>query len=284
MSDQVQRDRAIDPTASCCVVAPAGSGKTSLLVQRMLALLARVSHPEQIVAITFTRKAAAEMRARMAEVFELARVKQLSEVPEYERVSLELAKHALSNASERGWSLPEQLERLQFMTIDSFCASLVRQMPLASRMGGVMTPAEPVADLYRAAVLDLLQSSEPQIREHLPPILAALGNRWDSAIEWLSELLAKRDQWQLALFPGQREQDALDYMRETWELECQRRVAQLNADLAPWRAQLQEILNLLGLEETSDFLPLHSPSAIGSWRRVARFLLTQGGNGVKVSR
>ena len=277
MSDQVQRDRAIDPTASCCVVAPAGSGKTSLLVQRMLALLARVSHPEQIVAITFTRKAAAEMRARMAEVFELAQVKQLSEVPEYERVSLELAKHALSNASERGWSLPEQLERLQFMTIDSFCASLVRQMPLASRMGGVMTPAEPVADLYRAAVLDLLQSSEPQIREHLPPILAALGNRWESAIEWLSELLAKRDQWQLALFPGQREQDALDYMRETWELECQRRVAQLNADLAPWRAQLQEILNLLGLEETSDFLPLHSPSAIGSWRRVARFLLTQGG-------
>lgn len=277
MSDQRQRDIAIDPTISCCVVAPAGSGKTSLLVQRMLALLARVAHPEQIVAITFTRKAAAEMRARMAEVFELAQVKQASEVPEYERVTLELARNALDNAAKRGWSLPQQLERLQFMTIDSFCASLVRQMPLASRMGGVMTPAEPASDLYRAAVIELLQSKESLLLEHLPPILAALGNRWDSVIDWLSQLLAKRDQWQLALFPGQREQDALGYMRKTWELECERRVLQLNSDLAPWRAQLQEILNLLGLEEKAEYEPLHSHTAIGSWRRVAAFLLTQKG-------
>ncbi len=277
MSDQVQRDRAIDPMVSCCVVAPAGSGKTSLLVQRVLALLARVSHPEQIVAITFTRKAAAEMRARMAEVFELAKVKQASEVPEHERLTLELAKLALSNASQRGWPLPQQLERLQFMTIDSFCASLVRQMPLASRMGKAMTPAEPASDLYRAAVLDLLQTKEEQIRVHMTAILAALGNRWSSTIDWLSELLAKREQWQLALFPRQREQDALQYMRETWVLECQRRVAQLNHDLQPWRAQLQEILDVLSVEEETDFLPLHAPNAIGSWRRVAAFLLTQGG-------
>ena len=277
MSDQAQRNSAIDPRLSCCVVAPAGSGKTSLLVQRMLALLARVSYPEQIVAITFTRKAAAEMRARMAEAFELALVKHASEVPEYERVTLDLAKHALANAAERGWPLPQHLERLQLMTIDSFCAALVRQMPLASRMGGEMTPAEPVSDLYRAAVMDLLQSNEPKMVQLMSPILAALGNRWDSVIDWLSELLAKRDQWQLALFPGQREQDALDYMCETWRLECERRVLQLNSDLAPWRTQLQQILNLVSVEEESEYLPLHSPSAIGSWRRVAGFLLTQKG-------
>ena len=277
MSDQIQRDRAIDPTISCCVVAPAGSGKTSLLVQRMLALLARVSDPEQIVAITFTRKAAAEMRARMAEVFELAQTTQASEVEEHERVTLELAKQALNNSADRGWPLPQQLERLQFMTIDSFCASLVRQMPLASRMGGVMNPAEPASDLYRAAVLDLLHSGEPQIHEHMSEVLAVLGNRWDSAIDWLSELLAKRDQWQLALFPGQRQQEALDYMRKTWALECQRRVLQLNADLEPWRAQLQEILTLLSLETGSEYSPLHSADAIASWRRVAEFLLTRKG-------
>ena len=277
MSDQVQRDRAIDPTISCCVVAPAGSGKTSLLVQRMLALLARVPHPEHIVAITFTRKAAAEMRARMAEAFALAQADEQVQVADYEKTTFSLAKQALENAKKCGWDLPQQLERLQFMTIDSFCATLVRQMPVGSRMGGSINPAEPPAELYRAAVLDLLYSSEAAIQQQLAPILAALGNRWDLAVTWLSELLAKRDQWQLALFPGQREQDALHFMRDTWAIECRRRVMQLNQDLEPWRAELQQILHLLSIEKSAEYRPLHALDSITSWRRVAEFLLTKNG-------
>src|ERR1700760_5122472 len=67
-ADAEARLRAVDPTRSVILQAPAGSGKTTVLIERLLVLLSQADAPEEILAITFTRKAAAEMALRVAQV------------------------------------------------------------------------------------------------------------------------------------------------------------------------------------------------------------------------
>ena len=134
-SDAAARAAALDPEASFIVQAPAGSGKTSLLVQRLLTLLARVDEPEQIVAITFTRKAAAEMRVRLLEALGEAHGPEPDS--EHERLTRRLAQAVLARDAERGWNLVRNSARLRLQTFDALCAALVRRLPLASGLGGM---------------------------------------------------------------------------------------------------------------------------------------------------
>src|SRR5881394_566380 len=134
--DVAERARALDPRASFIVEAPAGSGKTELLIQRVLALLATVERPEEIAAITFTIKAAAEMRRRVFEALHAARHAPRPGDKEHEARTWDLAAEALRRNDRLGWKLEENAGRLRVQTIDALCASLTRQMPMLSRFGG----------------------------------------------------------------------------------------------------------------------------------------------------
>ena len=131
IADQEARSRALDPSTSFIVQAPAGSGKTGLLTQRFLVLLASVDAPEEIVAITFTRKAASEMRQRILQALERAGSDQPPE-RDHERRTWKLARHALVRDKALGWQLLDNPARLRIQTIDSLCTALARQMPIGA--------------------------------------------------------------------------------------------------------------------------------------------------------
>src|SRR5690349_871274 len=121
--DAAERYLALDPAHSFIVQAPAGSGKTTLLIQRYLKLLACVDAPEEIVAITFTRKAAAEMRTRVLAALEIEKKPTDAETA-HEKLNRELSAAVLQRDRQAGWHIAENPQRLRIQTIDSLCASL----------------------------------------------------------------------------------------------------------------------------------------------------------------
>ena len=140
--DENARRDALDATRSFLVQAPAGSGKTELLIQRLLALLARVDEPERILALTFTRKAAGEMRERVVDALSAAaRAEPLDPGQPHLAVTRELAHAVLAQDARRGWALALHPARLRIMTFDALTTWIVRNAPFAAGLGPAVTPA-----------------------------------------------------------------------------------------------------------------------------------------------
>jgi len=190
IADAAERERALDPTRSFIVQAPAGSGKTALLTRRVLKLLASVKEPEEILAITFTRKAAAEMRARVVEALSEA---QASERPEsdFEKEGYDLAKAVLDRDKELDWRLLDNPDRIRMSTIDALCSMLAQQLPVTSTLGGIANPVDDASALYREAARRRLKFHTNQYQE----LLKTVGNRFDQAERLLASMLSNRDQW-----------------------------------------------------------------------------------------
>jgi len=195
LHDGKERKLALDPTQSFIVQAPAGSGKTELLTQRYLVLLGCVKQPEEILAITFTKKSAAEMRARIIKALKNA-LEPEPETP-HGKQTWKLARRALERNTTLGWNLLDNPNRLQIQTIDSFNASLTRQLPLLSNFGAPLDIIDDATPLYREAVQEFLSHLEEDFAwaNAIEKLLLHMDNDLANVEKLLINMLAKRDQW-----------------------------------------------------------------------------------------
>jgi ATP-dependent exoDNAse (exonuclease V) beta subunit len=194
-ADAAARQIALDPRRSCIVQAPAGSGKTELLIQRYLVLLGLAQVPEEIIAVTFTRKAAGEMRNRVVEALAYA-AEPLPPQP-HRRLTAQLARRIADHDRRQGWRLLEHPLRMRILTIDAWCAELTRQMPWLSAFGAQPTIAGDAQPLYREAARCLLaqrESAGPWARA-IVHLLVHLDNDLQRVEDLIVTLLGRRDQW-----------------------------------------------------------------------------------------
>ena len=200
--DAAARAMALDAEGSFLVQAPAGSGKTELLIQRYLALLAHVERPEQIVAMTFTRKAAGEMRERVIATLTDAAAGTPFDTPHQTRTRA-LASAVLERDRRHRWHLVDHPARLAVYTIDAFAAGLARQAPLATNLGGPPRDEEHADPQYVAAARAALAATDGD-DVAWRRLLAHVDNDAGEAIRLIADMLAKREQWIGELHAGDR--------------------------------------------------------------------------------
>lgn len=252
LHDQQQRTVATDPNHSYIVEAPAGSGKTEILTQRFLRLLAQVQAPEQIIALTFTRKAANEMSERV-----LAALRQVAagQTPssEHQRITFQYAQQALAHNQNLNWNLLQNGNRLRIMTIDALCQMLAQAIPLHSSHYANIAD-QPQVLYYQAARAYVKMASEtPEYQIDLKTLLRHLDNRQDLLIALFAQVLAQRDQWLSSLFQA-REQSKQDFEQALHWIE-QHELARFCSILTP---DLQQQLFSL-IQQFITHVPLDNP-------------------------
>jgi ATP-dependent exoDNAse (exonuclease V) beta subunit len=293
IADAAQRAKALDTGRSFIVQAPAGSGKTSLLTQRFLALLCRVESPEEIVAITFTRKAAGEMRNRIIE----ALVSAAGDAPEkeYEQAVWQLGREVLEQDRRKQWGLIANPNRLRVQTIDSLCAGLGRRMPVLSSFGGQPQISDEADHLYRmAARRTLLQLGDSATGQALGVLLSDLDNNIGQLERLLAGMLQNRDQW-LRLIMQHDRQGMRESLEQGLHMLVRSELQALAATLPC--AILERMVELAGFaaahlpEKNSGApvsvwrdrraLPTADPEDLQAWRGLANLALTNSGPGLR---
>jgi len=292
VEDQAVRDRALSAAESFIVQAPAGSGKTELLIQRYLKLLGRVERPEEIIAITFTRKAAAEMRERVLESLRRAAAAESGSDAATAR-RLALAGEAVANSARLGWDITRQPSRLQIQTIDALSLSLARQLPVLSGFGAPAGIVEDAGAAYRRAAQQALQTlggGNEDWNRALRLFLLHVDNDTGRAVALIAAMLASRDQWLRHIGGSAVDADSLEaawrdvvegWLRRAGELFSHDRAATLVACADRAAAHLaaeggDSIPPGAAAWRAGDGFPAPRAEELERWRFLAGLLVVQG--------
>lgn len=299
LPDHQAREDALDIERSFIVQAPAGSGKTELLTLRYLKLLSVCEQPEEVLAITFTKKAASEMRDRIIRALQWCQEcldNKANASSTIEQVRLSIGSAVLERDESLNWHLLDNPSRFRVQTIDSFCFYLAKQLPILSQVGGNPQLLENIDHCFREAIrnsLDLLET-QTEIADDLETLLTHLDNDVARVEELLIHLLQQRDQWTNHVFTlnssnnsnssnHSSEEDlisnvaewvaeSLQSVRKALEPERQSIVTLLN-HAASYRAEIDS----LPIEEWQPLNELPAPTLdqLPSWKLILDFLLTQ---------
>jgi ATP-dependent exoDNAse (exonuclease V) beta subunit len=287
IADADARREALNPAGSYIVQAPAGSGKTELLTQRYLALLALVNAPEEILAITFTNKASGEMRNRILGALDKGAKQETAPQQAHELTTWQLARAALARDAEQNWQLLDNPSRLRVLTFDSLCHALARQMPVLSGFGAPPGISDEIDELYLLAARNTVAALEeaPQdgvanpTADAVERLLAHLDNDRAGLERLLMDMLRRRDQWLRHLLTigdtQAREllqqalrrlvEDALAAALELFSESLRRQLV----DLLQFSAPRAEARSPFGSE-----FPAARGEDLPAWRAVAALLLT----------
>ena len=269
--DLGERQRALNPEQSFIVQAPAGSGKTELLIQRYLKLLARVEAPESIVAITFTKKAAGEMRARVVESLGRAAAGETPE-SEHQSATFALAQDALRRDRAENWQLLQNPARLRIQTIDSLSATITSRMPWLARFGAVPEITEKAGDLYNQAARNTLRMVGEEERAGadgpLSRLLLHLDNSFGQAEKMIARMLEKRDQWLRLTSAGGDLASVRPHLESTLAQWIEAELGAIGAMLPP--DVVRDLVWLLEL----DHAPGASIDDLPDWLRLSNLVLT----------
>ena len=196
-ADQRARDLALDGSQSFVVQAPAGSGKTELLIQRLLTVLATADSPSEVLAITFTNKAAGEMRERLHTALLSALAPEPPDSSALTTRRRELALRVIERDRALGWRLLDGLNGVMIDTFDAFCARITGSAPVLSvaASSALASVSESVGSLYRQAAQDALFDDDSDVVVASRTLLSLAANRVDHVIDLIANLLGRRSQW-----------------------------------------------------------------------------------------
>ena len=284
LSDDRAREQAIDPNYSYIVSAPAGSGKTGLITKRLLKLLTSVENPEEILCITFTRKAAAEMRQRIHSALLFA-----SENPRpmdsFDAGIWDLATAALARDKQLQWNLLDIPYRLRIKTIDSFCHYIAKQFMFDNGTGGLPEQSEYPQMLYHLAARELLKRLEGNnaTSEALATVVTHMGNDMTRCENLFADMLNKRDQWLPHIYTAANNSDYFQIVIEQLIIDT---LEQIQQHIFPLAAELIELADYAGNNAPSNNIELQSLKGITDfpelnqqglkqWKTILRMLITK---------